>query len=164
MTSVTIPRTITAAAVLIAAVLVLVTRGRDMSGGPAVEVPRAAPSIETTTEPTAQTKASDASETPAAAKLRELVAMSETYRNTTFLIAIRDSGFVCNELLGVYGGVNDSLTWTATCSQLLAYTVRIASAGNLHVEPMLEHSDGLGPRVEQRFDDPTLVLPPPPRR
>ena len=34
--------------------------------------------------------------------------MSETFRNTTFLIAIRDSGFVCNELLGVYGGVNDS--------------------------------------------------------
>ena len=26
-------------------------------------------------------------------------AMSETFRNTTFLIAIRDSGFVCNELL-----------------------------------------------------------------
>ena len=57
--------------------------------------------------------------------------MSETYRNTTFLIAIRDAGFVCRELLGVYGGVNDSTTWTATCSQMLAYTVSVANSGVL---------------------------------
>ena len=73
--------------------------------------------------------------------------MSETFRNTTFLIAIRDSGFVCNELLRVYGGVNDSTTWTATCSEMLAYTVSVASTGALHVEPMLQHLDQVGPAV-----------------
>jgi len=97
--------------------------------------------------------------------------MSETYRNTTFVTAIRDSGYVCHNLERVYGGVNDSATWTATCSQLLAYTVRVSSAGTLHVEPMLDHSDSIvGPGVTPEFgDDPVRVLPPqplvdPPRR
>jgi hypothetical protein len=71
--------------------------------------------------------------------------MSETFRNTTFLIAIRDSGFVCNELLGVYGGVNNAATWTATCSEMLAYTVSVGAAGALLVEPMLQHLDAVPP-------------------
>jgi hypothetical protein len=79
------------------------------------------------------------------AKLEELQAMSETFRNTTFLIAIRDSGFRCNELLSVYGGLNNSHTWTATCSEMLSYTVRVATLGTLVVEPTLQYFDGLGP-------------------
>jgi hypothetical protein len=67
--------------------------------------------------------------------------MSETFRNTTFLIAIRDAGFVCRELLHVYGGVNSSATWTASCSDMLAYTVRVAASGALAVEPMLQYLD-----------------------
>ena len=120
---------------------------------------------------TSRASAAAADEPPAAAKLRELNAMSETYRNTTFVTAIRDSGYVCHNLERVYGGVNDSATWTATCSQLLAYTVRVSSAGTLHVEPMLDHSDSIvGPGVTPEFgDDPVRVSPPqplvdPPRR
>jgi hypothetical protein len=82
----------------------------------------------------------------AAAKLRELQALSETFRNTTFLIAIRDSGFVCSELLGVYGGVNNSHTWTATCADMLAYTVSVTADGALAVDPMLHHLDSTPPR------------------
>ena len=85
--------------------------------------------------------------------------MSETFRNTTFLIAIRDAGFVCNELLGVYGGVNDSTTWTATCSEMLAYTVGVASYGALHVEPMLQHLDGDSRRARPREPGGESVLP-----
>jgi hypothetical protein len=89
--------------------------------------------------------------------------MSETFRNTTFLIAIRDAGFVCNELLGVYGGVNDSATWTASCSEMLAYTVRVASHGGLGIEPVLQHLDSLpfAPMREPRNE--TLLPPPAPR-
>jgi hypothetical protein len=96
----------------------------------------------------------------AAAKVRELEAMSETFRNTTFLIAIRDSGYVCNDLLRVYGGLNDSAAWTATCSEMLAYTVRVASAGALRVEPMLEHVDGVPWPVTRGDDSPMPALPP----
>lgn len=76
--------------------------------------------------------------------------MSETFRNTTFLIAIRDSGFRCNELLGVYGGINNSHTWTATCSEMLSYTVRVASVGTLVIEPTLQYFDGLAPAISIR--------------
>ena len=69
--------------------------------------------------------------------------MSETFRNTTFLIAIRDSGFVCNELLRVYGGIDTSAKWMATCSEMHAYTVSVASTGTLQVEPMLQYFDGV---------------------
>ena len=79
------------------------------------------------------------------AKLEELRAMSETFRNTTFLIAIRDAGYRCSELVSVYGGIGDSTTWTAACREMLAYTVRVSHAGTLHVEPTMQYSDGLVP-------------------
>lgn len=93
--------------------------------------------------------------------LRELNAMSETFRNTTFLIEIRSQGFVCEELLSVYGGANDSTTWTATCSAMLAYTVGVTSSGALHVEPLLQYLDGV-PRVPP--GEPGRELLPPPSR
>jgi hypothetical protein len=104
--------------------------------------------------------AAEPRETPADAQQRELEAMSETFRNTTFLIAIRDAGFACNELLRVYGGLDDSAKWTATCSEMLSYTVGVATNGTLHVEPMLQYFDGLGRQPIQQFNDP--ALPPQP--
>ena len=80
---------------------------------------------------------------PAAAKVRELEAMSETFRNTTFLIAIRDAGFVCNELLRVYGGIDDSAKWMATCSEMLAYTVGVASNGDAARRADVQYFDGV---------------------
>jgi len=57
--------------------------------------PSTAPARAAASEPAAPTHDAER------AKLDELQAMSETFRNTTFLIAIRDSGFRCNELLSV---------------------------------------------------------------
>ena len=86
--------------------------------------------------------------------------MSETFRNTTFLTAIRNAGFVCYELLRVYGGIDSSAKWTATCTEMHAYTVSVASSGTLHVEPMLQYFDGLGPRPSRQELDPSSVLEP----
>jgi hypothetical protein len=162
MSSVTIPRTLGATAVVLAAAaLVLLTRGRPPGDEP-LTVPDVGDSTLTSiTTGASDAPSADATETPVAAKLRELNALSETYRNTTFLIAIRDSGFVCRELLSVYGGVNDSTTWTVTCSQMLAYTVRVTSSGALRIEPMLQHVDGIAQQPRQDFgDEPVQVLPP----
>ena len=95
------------------------------------------------------------------AKLEELRAMSETFRNTTFLIAIRDAGYRCSELVNVYGGIGDSTTWTAACREMLAYTVRVNHAGTLHVEPTMQYSDGL---VPTRDSGPSVPQPAPPPR
>jgi len=149
MHTMTGPRILAVAAVVVAAALVVLTHSSsvtDVSVAP--REPQRAPVGEKAAAalpPEAQPAASR--ETPAGRTLRELNAMSETFRNTTFLIAIRDGGFVCNELLGAYGGVNNSTTWTATCSEMLAYTVSVASSGALHVEPMLQHLDLIGPSV-----------------
>ena len=94
--------------------------------------------------------------------------MSATFRNTTFVIAIRDAGYVCNELLRVYGGIDDSGKWTATCSEMLAYTLGVMANGDLRVEPMMQYFDGTGPAVLPQEPgpgrQPQLLLPPQPQQ
>jgi hypothetical protein len=151
MQSQAMPRTIAAGAVIVAAGLVLVTRvPRDeplpVVPSRAIEAaaPSDAPVVLAVAEPTAAPN-----DALAAAKVRELEELSQTFRNTTFLTAIRDSGFVCIELLRVYGGVDDSGKWTATCSEMLAYTISVAGTGTLRVEPMLQYFDSPLPWVPQ---------------
>ena len=80
---------------------------------------------------------------PERAKLDELRAMSETFRNTTLLIAIREAGYLCSEVVSVYGGIGDSTTWTVSCREVLAYAVGVNHEGALRVEPTLQYLDGL---------------------
>jgi hypothetical protein len=136
----------TASVLAIATVIVvvaLVPRARAPSDAP----PSAAPSSEPLTIALRDTPAPRATapapayDAQAIAKIRELEAMSETYRNTTFVIAIRDAGYTCNELLRVYGGIDDSGKWTATCSEMRAYTVGVTRNGTLHVNPLLQYFD-----------------------
>jgi hypothetical protein len=120
---------------------VLVTGGRLGSDEPLPSPLTSPTTIETAAHAT-EAPTGVASETPVAAKVRELNAMSETYRNTTLLIAIRDSGFVCHELLRVYGALDDAPKWLASCSEMLSYTISVASNGTLRVEPMMQYFDG----------------------
>ena len=165
MQATTIPRVIAATAVIVAGGLVLLARAPT-------DEPLVAPSRETLEIAVVDAPAPRAANSPvalddpqaAAAKVRELEAMSETFRNTTFVIAIRDAGYVCNELLRVYGGIDDSGKWTATCSEMLAYTLGVMANGDLHVEPMMQYFDSPTPLPIQD-DNPVPALPPPqPRR
>lgn len=154
MRTLTMPRVLSATAVIVAAGLVVVTRGPDTVDESAVLTEPAPTTVPAPNAVAPQTESSN--DTRAADKLRELNAMSQTFRNTTFLIAIRDAGFVCNELFRVSGGLDNSAKWMATCSETLAYTIGVASDGELHVEPFLQYFDGVGVRpIEQ-------VLPPEP--
>jgi len=153
----------------IAATTVIVAGGLALlARSPSVEPPPVAPSNEPLTIAVSDAPALRAAapsvvhEAQAAAKIRELEAMSETFRNSTFVIAIRDAGYVCNELLRVYGGIDDSGKWTATCSEMMSYTVAVASNGTLRVEPMLQYFDGLSPAIIDRQN--IVPAPPPPPR
>ena len=140
MQSQTLARGIAAGAVLVAAAFAL--RVRAPIDLPPDVPAEASPPTEPRSESSADLDpAAQPPETPADAKGRELEAMSETFRNTTFLIAIRDAGFACNELLRVSGGLDGAAKWLATCSEMLAYTVAVASNGTLHVEPMMQYFD-----------------------
>ena len=165
MRATTITSVSVTAGVIVVAGLVLLARA------PSDDAPPAAHSDETLTIAVNDKRPAPADppalmhDAPAAVKIRELEAMSETFRNTTFVIAIRDAGYVCNELLRVYGGIDDSGKWTATCSEMLAYTVAVTANGALHVDPMLQYFDGNGPAVPQEPGpgrQPQLLLPPQP--
>ena len=73
---------------------------------------------------------------------QEVAAMSETFRNTTLLIAIRQAGFVCEHMLGAERGAEDVAAWRVRCSDAVAYLVGVDAAGNLNVGPMT-YGDGL---------------------
>jgi hypothetical protein len=160
MSTVTLARTLAIATAIAAAGISLVTREPTPHDEeqPSSRSNDTAPT-QNAARPTSAAP-SEAGDNAAAARLRELNRMSETFRNTTFLIAIRDAGFVCNELLGVYGGVNDSTTWTASCNDMLAYTVRVAQNGGLGIEPVLQHLDGL-PFTPTRDSGNEILLPAP---
>jgi hypothetical protein len=156
MRAVTLSRAIAVAAAS-GAVALLLTRGRsasDIVPIPLTDTVSSPSADERAAVQSAATEAADASETPAGARVRELNALSETFRNTTFLIAIRDAGFLCNDIASVYGGVDSSTTWTATCRDMLAYTVSVAVSGTLVVEPMMQYWDGVGPATTPRNAEP----------
>ena len=165
----TIPRAIAVAAVVVAGGLVLLARAP--SNLPLPIVHPADREAATTDAPVVLAVAPTPSdEAVIAAKIRELEAMSETFRNTSFLIAIRDSGYTCNELLRVYGGFEESGKWTATCSEMLSYTVGVAGNGALRVDPMNVYWDGIARPVIQQSNEPVQplrdsipVVPPPER-
>jgi hypothetical protein len=65
--------------------------------------------------------------------------MSQTFRHSTFLIAIRGAGFVCDDVVAaqeVEGGV-----WAATCRDMQGYKVSVERRDELHVEPMPHYVD-----------------------
>ena len=141
----TISRVVAAVAVIVVGGLVLLARRPSQE-----PIPVPQPGHGTIQTPAAEPLQIAAADPPApsheelvAAKVAELEAMSETFRNTTFLIAIRDAGLVCNELLRVFGGIDESAKWIATCSEMLAYTVSVASTGTLHVEPLQQYWDAV---------------------
>jgi hypothetical protein len=150
---------IAVAAVIVASALVLLAR--QPSDEPSLEAPSSEPlTIAISDRPTPSAAAPTPSKDAAAAKVRELEAMSETYRNTTFVIAIRDAGYTCNQLLRVYG-IDDSGKWTVTCTELLGYAIGVTTNGALRVEPMMPYFDGVSPAVTIQNDNVVPAQPPP---
>lgn len=85
-------------------------------------------------------------DSPASRKLDELRTMSESVRNSTFVIAIRAAGFMCEDVVDVYAAA-DAPAWRARCRDSRAYFVRVADAGELAVEPTLDFFDSVAAPV-----------------
>jgi hypothetical protein len=99
---------------------------------------------------------------PKADRSANLEEMSQTFRNTSLLIAIRDAGFVCDEVLAADQTGAD--LWTARCRDLGGYAIDASKPGELVVRPVVSYFDGLvpAPRDLSRSRDP-LQIPPQPR-
>jgi ABC-type amino acid transport substrate-binding protein len=132
------------------------------------EAPVVAPSLQPLQVSTAEPQAPRA---PAATtsslnrKLAELRAMSPTFLASTLLIAIRDAGFVCEDVVNVDQSGPDSPVWRAHCRDLKAYLVRVADSGALAVEPTLDQWDAVTPPPQMPVAPPSdLTGPRNPRR
>jgi hypothetical protein len=104
----------------------------------------------------------------ALSNLTDLAKLSETFRNTTFLIAIRDAGFACDDVIAAYQSGAD--LWMASCRDLSGYEIHAAEADDLVVRPVASYFDSLDRSREilnDRFRidrDAPLELPPQRRR
>jgi hypothetical protein len=100
---------------------------------------------------------------PKAARSASLEQMSETFRNTSLLIAIRDAGFVCDEVLAAHRTGAD--LWTARCRDLGGYAIDASTPDEFVVRPIVSYFDGLTPAPRDRSldRDTPLQAPPQPR-
>jgi hypothetical protein len=129
----------------IVAVVAVVLAAKVWLGGdrPVVAPAQAPPSVSTPHDRVPA--AAPAPATSASRKLAELRAMSPTFLGSTLLIAIRDAGFVCDDVVGVEQIDPDSSAWRARCRDLMAYIVRVTGSGALAVEPTLDYFDAIAP-------------------
>ncbi len=104
--------------------------------------------------------ASAPADSPASRKLDELRTMSESVRNSTFVIAIRTAGFVCEDVVGVDQAEAGAPAWRARCPDLRAYLVRVADDGGLAVEPTIDHWDAVFPPLPVQSPDPIAPIVP----
>jgi hypothetical protein len=95
-----------------------------------------------------------------AAKPLTLHAMSETFRNTTFLIAIRNAGFVCDDVVAAHAG--GERVWTATCRDMGGYAINVRESGELTIQPSAQYFDTLN-SVRPILDDGFRLERNPPR-
>jgi hypothetical protein len=66
----------------------------------------------------------------------ELRDASESFRNSSLLIAIRENGFPCADVTNAAQGGEPLGGWRVTCRGALVYLVAVAENGQLVVEPM----------------------------
>jgi hypothetical protein len=60
--------------------------------------------------------------------------MSETFRNTSLVIAIRDAGLRCERVVDVAQGGDGVAAWRVSCDDALVYWTGVGNDGDIVVE------------------------------
>ncbi len=79
--------------------------------------------------------------------LTELANTSESFRNTTLLLAIHDAGFVCEVVAEAIDIGSPVEGWRVECPRAYVYSVGVGLAGELEVAPTLSSFDSIVPVV-----------------
>jgi hypothetical protein len=82
---------------------------------------------------------------PAVAELR---AMSPTFRNSTFLIAIRRAGYYCDEVVSATESAEGG--WVASCANKGGYTLSAHATDEFDVRPIGHYLDAIAPGLIPR--------------
>jgi hypothetical protein len=68
-------------------------------------------------------------------------AMSQTFRNATFLIAIRRAGYYCDDVVSATESADGA--WVATCAGKGGYTIGVRAVDQFEVRPVVHYFDGV---------------------
>ena len=121
---------------------------------PAVSVPAATQDIAMRSGAVA-----DRSEAVQEATPIDLRSASQTFRNSTLVVAIRRAGFYCADVVSAH--VCADGVWLASCSDMLGYIVTSRAAEQFEVHPVTQYFDGVTPipvdRLEPRSLPPQLL-------
>jgi hypothetical protein len=71
----------------------------------------------------------------------ELRGKSQTFRNSTFLVAIRGAGFYCDDV--VSADESAAGVWLASCADKRGYTISVLEIGGFDVRPVPHYFDSL---------------------
>jgi hypothetical protein len=145
-------RTLSALIVGAAAALALIAlyRGAGREAGPAPDDAHATHEAALAARSAASDNAQSAAPTPtpvnapagpapderALARQAELRGASESFRTSTLLIAIRENGFVCSDVMSAEQGSDPLGGWHVACRGALTYFVAVGATGELVVEPV----------------------------
>ena len=69
--------------------------------------------------------------------------MSQTFRNSTFLIAIRRAGYYCDDVTSASEGGEGG--WVASCADKGGYTLSVRAIDQFDVRPIGHYLDGIAP-------------------
>jgi hypothetical protein len=105
---------------------------------PAVSVPAATRDIAMRSDAVA-----DRSEAVQEATPIDLRSASQTFRNSTLVVAIRRAGFFCADVVSAHESADG--VWLASCSDMLGYIVTLRAAEQFDVHPVAQYFDGVAP-------------------
>ena len=77
------------------------------------------------------------------ATLIDLRSASQSFRNSTLVIAIRRAGFYCADVVSAHESADG--VWLASCSGMLGYIVTLRAAEQFDVHPVAQYFDGVTP-------------------
>ncbi len=109
--------------------------------------------VETSSSPgNAAHRAGSSSPVSIEAAATDLRNMSPTFRNSTFLIAIRSAGFYCDGVAAAHESTDG--VWLASCTEKLGYALNIRDVDQLDVRPVAHYFDSVSPspQLRERLD------------
>jgi hypothetical protein len=78
----------------------------------------------------------------------DLRSASQTFRNSTLVIAIRRAGFYCADVVSAHESADG--VWVASCSDMLGYIVTLSAAERFDVHPVAQYFDSVTPVIIDR--------------
>ena len=69
--------------------------------------------------------------------------MSQTFRNGSFLIAIRRAGYSCDDVVAATESAEGG--WVASCADKSGYTLSVRAIDQFDVRPIEHYLDGITP-------------------